>query len=139
MNRHSLIFRRAAFAAALTFSLSACEKPDEAVAREATTNLIMAKNDEIAALKADVAKLEAELAARRPVSIPTKPSGSTNVAAKRPIDMCYKDYCPCDPPQGGPDALLCDRLQEGLPVETEMMINSRALREARRQIAESDY
>lgn len=59
----------------------------------------------------------------------------------RPIEQqypgnCYKDYCPCEPPQGGPDQLICDRLEEGLSVDVEMMINGRALREARRQLEE---
>lgn len=55
-----------------------------------------------------------------------------------PLDMCYKDYCPCDPPQGGPDTVLCDQLEEGRPVQVDMMIAGRGMREARRQLEEFD-
>ncbi len=53
--------------------------------------------------------------------------------------MCYKDYCPCDPPQGGPDQIICDQLEEGIDVPVEMLISGRGMREARRQMAEGDY
>ena len=60
-------------------------------------------------------------------------------AEPEPLDLCYKDYCPCEPPQGGPDMQACDMLQAGIPVDARMMIAGRAMREARRQIATGDY
>ena len=53
-----------------------------------------------------------------------------------PIDMCYKDYCPCEPPQDGMDSLLCDQLEERREVSIDMMIAGRGMREARRQMDE---
>lgn len=52
---------------------------------------------------------------------------------------CYKDYCPCEPPQGGPDQLLCDQLEEGIEVDVQLMIAGRGMREARRQLQETDF
>ena len=57
----------------------------------------------------------------------------------RSVAMCYKDYCPCDPPQGGPDSVLCDQLEEGIRPEVDLMIAGRGMREARRQLATGDY
>ena len=49
--------------------------------------------------------------------------------------MCYKGYCPCKTPQGGPDMILCDRLEQGNDPAVELMIAGRKMREARRQMA----
>ncbi|WP_373487473.1 hypothetical protein [Blastomonas sp.] len=56
-----------------------------------------------------------------------------------PLDLCFKDYCPCEPPQGGPDMLLCDMLETGQPVDEQMLISGRAMREVRRQLDTGDY
>lgn len=64
-----------------------------------------------------------------------KPASPRIAEAQYP-DNCYKDYCPCEPPQGGADTLLCDQLQEGIPVDIQLMIAGRGGREARRQLEE---
>lgn len=51
------------------------------------------------------------------------------------IDLCWEGYCPCDPPQGGPDQLLCDQLRMGNR-DPQMLSAGKAMREARRQIEE---
>ena len=48
---------------------------------------------------------------------------------------CYKDYCPCKPPQGGPDMILCDHLEQGSDPPIDRMLAGRKMREARRQMA----
>jgi uncharacterized coiled-coil protein SlyX len=48
--------------------------------------------------------------------------------------MCYKEYCPCKPPQGGPDKDLCRQLEQGQDPAVELMIAGRKLREERLQI-----
>jgi hypothetical protein len=63
---------------------------------------------------------------------------ATASAAKYPGN-CYRDYCPCDPPQEGMDSVLCDQLEAGLNVPIESMIAGRGFREARRQAAELGY
>jgi hypothetical protein len=49
--------------------------------------------------------------------------------------MCYKDYCPCDGPQGGPDEVLCDQLEQGSDPSADLMIAGRKMRQARREVA----
>jgi hypothetical protein len=49
--------------------------------------------------------------------------------------MCYKDYCPCKEPQGGPDMILCDQLEQGTDPSVDLMIAGRSMRQARRQRA----
>lgn len=53
-------------------------------------------------------------------------------------NLCWESYCPCNPPQGGPDQLLCDQLRIG-KVESEMLSVGKSMREVRRQIAETDF
>lgn len=61
------------------------------------------------------------------------------VAASQPAPaMCLKDYCPCDQPQDGPDSVLCDQLEQGIPVDQQMMIAGRGMREGRRQLRALD-
>lgn len=55
-----------------------------------------------------------------------------------PPNLCWESYCPCNPPQGGPDQLLCDQLRIG-KVEPEMLSVGKSMREVRRQIAETDF
>ncbi len=55
------------------------------------------------------------------------------------VAMCFKDYCPCEAPQGGPDSVLCDQLEEGIEPDIQLMIAGRGMREARRQMATGDY
>jgi hypothetical protein len=47
--------------------------------------------------------------------------------------MCYKDYCPCTGPQGGPDEVLCGQLEQGQEPALELMVTGRKLREERRK------
>lgn len=79
-----------------------------------------------------------EDAERRRTAVSSE-DGVSGSAPVRAVAMCYKDYCPCDPPQGGPDSVLCDQLEEGIRPEVDLMIAGRGMREARRQIATGDY
>lgn len=92
-----------------------------------------------AADEAERAAVEAFENAEREASTPAIPKPEPMAAQPEPVAMCYKDYCPCEGEQGGPDMLLCDRLEAGLPVETDMMITGRTMREARRQLAEFGF
>ncbi|MFZ5701801.1 MULTISPECIES: hypothetical protein [Pseudomonadota] len=100
---------------------------------EEATARLNAINAEIAAAERRRSEMEAQEAqeAARVAALPA--------ADPEPVDLCYKDYCPCEPPQGGPDMQACDMLQAGIPVDDRMMIAGRAMREARRQIATGDY
>lgn len=69
-----------------------------------------------------------------------KSSEPLSVAAPVPAqNMCYKDYCPCEGEQGGPDMTLCDQLEQGIDVDIRLMIAGRSMREVRRQLATGDY
>jgi hypothetical protein len=56
-------------------------------------------------------------------------------APSRYPGMCYKDYCPCKGPQGGPDEVLCDQLEQGTDPPADLMIAGRKMRQARREVA----
>lgn len=56
--------------------------------------------------------------------------------ADAPQSLCWQDYCPCEPPQGGMDEMLCRRLRAGLPVDDEMMSAGAGFRDAREQMDE---
>jgi hypothetical protein len=70
------------------------------------------------------------------VMMDAEPAAPARPPALARAAMCYKDYCPCDAPQGGPDTVLCDQLEEGIEVPIDLMIAGRGMREARRQIEE---
>jgi Flp pilus assembly protein TadB len=128
-------------AIAAVAATAGCQKSDEQMSSEATTQLIVQKNTEISALKAEVEALRAA-ASRRPAvtGVEASQTKQPTKSADRPTQaMCFKDYCPCDEEQAGMEKLLCDRLEAGLPVETEMMINARSMLDVRRQIASGDY
>lgn len=120
-----------------------CQKSQEQMSSEATTQLIMQKNAEISALKEEVETLR--VAASRGSQRETAAaavSSTKQLPAKvaQPAQaMCFKDYCPCEEEQAGMEKLLCDRLEAGLPVEPEMMINARSMLGVRQQIASGDY
>lgn len=52
-----------------------------------------------------------------------------------PPALCWEGYCPCEPPQGGPDQLLCDALRRG-DADPKMLSVGKSMRETRRQISE---
>lgn len=94
---------------------------------------------ELAAEKAEIAAMEQVYTSRpRPAAAPPAVEPTPTVS-KPAVEMCFKDYCPCDPPQGGPDTVICDQLEQGIPVDIQLMIGGRGMREARRQMAEGDY
>lgn len=68
---------------------------------------------------------------RRADQKPTIPEGPPREYAGR---MCYKDYCPCLGKQSSLDKMLCDRLEENLPVDVETMISGRSLRAAKEEL-----
>ncbi|WP_301090102.1 hypothetical protein [Sphingomonas sp.] len=94
---------------------------------------------ELAAEKAEVAVLRDELRSNVQKSEPSALTEPLAGKSSSPVEMCFKDYCPCDPPQGGPDTVICDQLEQGIPVDIQLMIGGRGMREARRQMAEGDY
>lgn len=91
---------------------------------------------EVERLRGEVADLKRKLARKERE---TKPAHARKIAdrgARRGgATMCYKDYCPCDPPQEGMDSIICDQLQSGIAVAPETMIAGRGSREYRRQAA----
>ncbi|WP_422058637.1 hypothetical protein [Sphingomonas sp.] len=108
---------------------------------ESLRSELMDRDAEISNLKV---ALNEEIARRRgsapeAISAGKLGSGSRDQPTRERPAMCYKDYCPCDPPQGGPDQIICDQLEEGIDVPVEMLISGRGMREARRQMAEGDY
>lgn len=84
--------------------------------------------------------------AKSKASVPTEtahdqedPNDLVSRVADGTLDMCYKDYCPCDGEQGGPDMPLCDQLEQGIQPPVDLMIAGRAMREGRRQLEASGY
>lgn len=53
-------------------------------------------------------------------------------------ELCWEGYCPCDPPQGGPDQLLCEALRRG-DADPKMLSAGKSMRETRRQIGEYQF
>lgn len=70
---------------------------------------------------------------------PEDPNDLVSRVADGTLDMCYKDYCPCEGEQGGPDTPLCDQLEQGIQPPVDLMIAGRAMREGRRQLEASGY
>jgi hypothetical protein len=73
-----------------------------------------------------------------------KPEGAdAKLAAKsavkrtkvQPPQLCWEGYCPCEPPQGGPDQLLCDSLRRG-EVDPKMLSVGKSMRKARAEMSE---
>ncbi len=70
---------------------------------------------------------------------PEDPNDLVSRIADGSLNMCYKDYCPCEGEQGGPDMPLCDQLEQGIQPPIDLMIAGRAMREGRRQLEASGY
>jgi len=110
-----------------------------------TATLLADRDQQIAKLTAEVASLKAAAAAAGAKTSTLRPAvdaveaNETRAPTKAAVAMCYKDYCPCDPPQGGPDSVLCDQLEAGEDVAVDSMIAGRGMREARRQIQASGF
>jgi len=47
--------------------------------------------------------------------------------------LCWEGYCPCEPPQGGPDQLLCDSLRRG-EIDAKMLSVGKSMRNARAEM-----
>lgn len=56
-------------------------------------------------------------------------------AKVQPVRLCWEGYCPCDPPQGGPDQLLCDSLRRG-EIDPKMLSIGKSMRKARADMSE---
>jgi hypothetical protein len=101
------------------------------------------QENEIASLKDEIKQLRADLALSDKRSIASQKAEPAPIetanAPELSLNLCYKDYCPCEPPQGGPDQILCDQLEAGIDVDVQLMIAGRGMREARRQIDASRY
>jgi hypothetical protein len=52
--------------------------------------------------------------------------------------LCWEGYCPCDPPQGGPDQLLCDSLRRG-EVDAKMLSVGKSMRDVRSQLDDNPF
>ena len=57
--------------------------------------------------------------------------------SKSAPSLCWEGYCPCEPPQGGPDQLLCDQMRRG-EGDPELLSVGKSMREVRGQISEYD-
>lgn len=73
---------------------------------------------------------------RKSVSSAPEPEASISPeeGADRAASLCWQDYCPCDPPQGGPDKGLCRQLRAGIAVDPEIMASAAMMRDARQQL-----
>jgi hypothetical protein len=52
--------------------------------------------------------------------------------------LCWEEYCPCDPPRGGPDQLLCDSLRRG-EIDAKMLSVGKSMRDVRRQLSDNPF
>ena len=131
---------------ALAMMTGACQPTSPKVDDEALARL---QNDYNRS-QAEIGTLRNEIAALKKASppAPVKRAATPNrnpfdepqpAAIREATSMCFKDYCPCDPPQEGMDSILCDQLEQGIEVDTRMMIAGRGGREMRRQMATGDY
>lgn len=135
------------FVGVIALSLSACSNvPSTQVAD--LQGQLRERNKTIASLQRDLAAEKALVAAMRNVeaaevrarqSTPPVATPANDEPATQAVAMCFKDYCPCDPPQGGPDTVLCDQLEAGIEPDIQSMIAGRGMREARRQLADMGY
>lgn len=121
------------------------EREDESLKIRQLERTLAERDAEIAALKELL--LEDRLKQKKQAAAFDKAMedrSGTNEAQTPPViapppsrypSMCYKDYCPCKAPQGGPDMILCDQLEQGIDPAVDLMIAGRKMREARRQVA----
>ena len=65
---------------------------------------------------------------------PTTADAASKSAKKN--KLCWQDYCPCVPPQGGADAGLCRMLRAGLYVDPQLLAGAAMQRDARKQMEE---
>lgn len=123
-------------------ALVACSPPKANSPTVNDTAALENAQTEIAKLQAEIDRLKAppRVSPAAPKAVaPPRPAlaeAPERPASRAAVKMCWQDYCPCDPPQGGPDKFLCQRLRAGLPVDDEQMSGAAGLREARRQIDE---
>jgi hypothetical protein len=138
------------FVAGAMLLLTNCNPP--ATGQEDQSWKVQQLERDLAARDAEIATLKELLVEER-----VKPKQTATVAAKatgggfsgnevsaepatvpvpsRYPGMCYKDYCPCEGPQGGPDEVLCDQLEQGTDPSADLMIAGRKMRQARREVA----
>ena len=58
-------------------------------------------------------------------------------AEREPVpDLCWQDYCPCEPPQGGPDEGICRHLRAGMQLDAETLSAAAMMRDGREQLRE---
>lgn len=128
-------------AALLLCSCGATKAPDPK-----PTNLLEASStpeeiDALAAANAADAYLRGDVpegANQASASAPVEPAAAAPEPRPRPepVAMCWQDYCPCEPPQGGPDQGICRQLRAGMHVEDQMMAAAAMMRDARKQMAD---
>lgn len=114
-------------------ALAACGDIQDRTRENSTAAPSADSNTELATAAADMADGAevAALTAPQPRPAPAEPEPEAD-----PVELCWQDYCPCDPPQGGMDQMLCRRLRAGLPVDDEMMSAGAGFRDARQQMEE---
>ncbi len=66
-----------------------------------------------------------------------KKGGAKRKAA--PKRLCWQDYCPCEPPQGGPDAGICRAFKAGVHVDEGLLAGAAMMRDGRRQMESGNY
>jgi hypothetical protein len=122
--------------------LLSCSEPQSEVERRREIDALKAELKATQA-RADAAEREAKQILHSPQSTPSSKPKKEAVAevarqpqAEEPADLCFQDYCPCAPPQGGPDAGLCRQLRAGLSVEDDVMSAAAMMRDARKQMDE---
>lgn len=119
--------------------LTACEEP---MSKAEEARLVDEAMAEINRLQATVNALEAAAEQREQrQAVAAREAAAEPVPEPKPADLCWQDYCPCEPPQGGPDEFVCRRLRAGLHVDEEQLSLAAGMRDARQQMAdwEAEY
>jgi hypothetical protein len=89
--------------------------------------------------KANVDKPRLE---KPPAAKITPEGGRSTQYDPEPVDsspnLCWQDYCPCEPPQGGADAMLCRKLRAGQSVPGDIMAAASGMRDVRAQLKDHE-
>ena len=124
-------------------SLVGCQQPavvpndaDELRAAQTRIEQLEKENADLEAQKQSAQKPSKAAKAEPETEVAGEYDGDNAVDLAASSNLCWQDYCPCEPGQDGEgmEASLCRNLKAGIHVDDEVMAAAAMARDARRQI-----
>jgi hypothetical protein len=122
--------------------LAACSpqppKKTDKIFNQSEVDAAIAKgtSDEVSEKKIELELAEAMAEAERRAAKPAPKTSESTLVNLKELNLCWQDYCPCEPPQGGADAMLCRQLKDGQNVDGEVLAGASGMRDVRKQMKE---